>query len=520
MLKELEKWKVRSLRKKLENSRCIRLTSPVYLLSAQFPGPTAARDFVTMFLTSDQLPVKHSEDGDPLRHFMVVSRPCLHSDTAPRDGYVRGQYESVEYIRELPVKKPRLLSASTTELNGMIKSSQSSTFDRASPQSSKILLPRQADRSYDARAASESNLLLDENRLPTKNARREGLQDSSTENKELERHSIEYEEDNHIIEWIMITRSDPGGSVPRFMVERGTPGGIVSDASKFLAWARSSDFRDFESDDETTGRKEGELNLQSEGYIPHPDDDKYPGRYPTDGNSEREVSEIQHQVTLTGQEMDTGTPSTIPAVPTDGTNGSALPHTTQAKPAPSGPPRDEQRNIINNGSSLHRSSSFISSISSNSSFASAAEIWGDERDQEATSEGTMEVTGTGIQDAKTLKKLDMKKKKLDEKLSKTREKETKNKSDDKSKLEEAIRKAEEKHRKEVEKLERKKDKEIRKAEEKKRKINEKDEKARILKELEEYKAEASLLRKEKENLEIRVFELQEANKVLAEKIGN
>jgi hypothetical protein len=38
------------------------------------------------------------------------------------------------------------------------------------------------------------------------------------------------------VEWIMITRSDPGGSVPRFMIERGTPGGIVADASKFLNW--------------------------------------------------------------------------------------------------------------------------------------------------------------------------------------------------------------------------------------------------------------------------------------------
>lgn len=39
------------------------------------------------------------------------------------------------------------------------------------------------------------------------------------------------------VEWIMITRSDPGGSVPRWMVERGTPGGIVKDAEKFFNWA-------------------------------------------------------------------------------------------------------------------------------------------------------------------------------------------------------------------------------------------------------------------------------------------
>ena len=42
------------------------------------------------------------------------------------------------------------------------------------------------------------------------------------------------------VEWIMLTRSDPGGSVPRFMVERGTPSSIVADASKFLDWACST----------------------------------------------------------------------------------------------------------------------------------------------------------------------------------------------------------------------------------------------------------------------------------------
>jgi hypothetical protein len=469
-----------------------------------------------MFLTSDQLSANHSGDGEPLRHFMVVSRPCLHSDTAPRDGYVRGQYESVEYIRELPGKKPRLPSASTTELNGMIKSSQSLTLDGASPQNSPN---RHTDDSYDSRAASESNLLLDENSSSRKDARHEGLQDSNAKSKEPESLDDECAQDSHPIEWIMITRSDPGGSVPRFMVERGTPGGIVSDASKFLDWARSCDLKDFESDDEASGRKEGELNTQTEGYIPHPDDGKYPDHSSNTGDPEREANDTQHRVTSTAQGLGMGAPSTIPAVATESTNGSVLPKTTDANSAPSPTPRDGRRNIVN-GSSLHRSNSFVSSISSNSSFASAAEVLDDERDNEATSLGTMGVTGIGIPDAKTLQKLEMKKKKLDEKLSKVLDKETKSKGDDNSRREEAIRKAEEKHRKEVEKLERKKEKEIRKAEEKKRKMNEKDEKGRILKELDDAKAEVNLLRKEKENLEVQVSELQEANKALAGKIVN
>jgi hypothetical protein len=61
------------------------------------------------------------------------------------------------------------------------------------------------------------------------------------------------------VEWIMITRSDPGGGIPRFMVERNTPASIVKDAGKFLQWACSKDdFADDEGDQapaEDAGRK-------------------------------------------------------------------------------------------------------------------------------------------------------------------------------------------------------------------------------------------------------------------------
>jgi hypothetical protein len=56
-------------------------------------------------------------------------------------------------------------------------------------------------------------------------------------------HSLygEYDPEANPVEWIMITRSDPGGGIPRFMVERGTPGSIVADAYKFLNWATQQD---------------------------------------------------------------------------------------------------------------------------------------------------------------------------------------------------------------------------------------------------------------------------------------
>jgi hypothetical protein len=55
------------------------------------------------------------------------------------------------------------------------------------------------------------------------------------------------------VEWIMITRSDPGGGIPRFMVERNTPSSIVQDAGKFLKWACGrDDFAPSQEDKEVT----------------------------------------------------------------------------------------------------------------------------------------------------------------------------------------------------------------------------------------------------------------------------
>ena len=82
---------------------------------------------------------------------MILSKPITHPDAPERQGYIRGKYESVELIREIP------LSNDNPELNP--------------------------------------------------------------------------------VEWIMITRSDPGGGIPRFMVDRGTPSSMLGDIHKWLDWA-------------------------------------------------------------------------------------------------------------------------------------------------------------------------------------------------------------------------------------------------------------------------------------------
>ena len=126
---------------------------------------------------------------------MIISKPCNHSDCPQRQGIIRGNYESVELIRELPSSK-----------------------------------------SGPKRTLSGTNLAAG-------NASDPSVAKTSTSAKEVTGTVGSDERGPAKIEWLMVTRSDPGGSVPRFMVEKGTPPGIVNDAGKFLNWltARSGD---------------------------------------------------------------------------------------------------------------------------------------------------------------------------------------------------------------------------------------------------------------------------------------
>ncbi|OJK02830.1 hypothetical protein ASPACDRAFT_1895974, partial [Aspergillus aculeatus ATCC 16872] len=144
----------------------------VYHVSAMFPKPTAARDFVSLIVSWEVVTegfegVGSMEGegagtkgkGKEARRWMMVSRPCEHPDVPPTQNYIRGQYESVEFIREIPV--------------------------------------------YDEEDYGEGAVQRKLNP----------------------------------VEWVMVTRSDPGGNIPRWMVEKGTPKSICQDAIKFLNWA-------------------------------------------------------------------------------------------------------------------------------------------------------------------------------------------------------------------------------------------------------------------------------------------
>lgn len=140
----------------------------LYHVSAQFPKPTAPRDFVALIITSE-VGLQIGGTTQPGRSWMMISRPCEHPDVPHKQGYTRGQYESVEIIREIRRK------------SGDGSSSSEDAADKAS-----------------------------------------GTSEESGTNP---------------VEWIMVSRSDPGGSIPRWMVDKGTPRSVGTDAAKFVDWA-------------------------------------------------------------------------------------------------------------------------------------------------------------------------------------------------------------------------------------------------------------------------------------------
>jgi hypothetical protein len=209
-------------------------TAEIFQLSAQFPGPSAPREFVEGCLSTSAYPddlsaatswsgvsniefdrVREVSTIDRLGQFMMISKPVLnHPECEERRGYVRGAYESVEFIREIP------------------------------------FTPKRNERSH-----STPNVLLSDSSQTVGRRRGKTVGTNSREPAKT-----------HPVEWIMITRSDPGGSVPKWMVERGTPGGIVKDAAKFLNWCR--DVADLEHLDPAAGDGD-EIDSSDEGFVDH-----------------------------------------------------------------------------------------------------------------------------------------------------------------------------------------------------------------------------------------------------------
>lgn len=180
----------------------------VYHVSAQFPKPTAPRDFVALIITSENgLRVGGSKQQG--RSWMMISKPCQHPNVPPKNGYTRGEYESVEIIREIP------------------------------------------------RKTSDSSSLSDDDVQKTEKGNTNGTnKDNNAEGNP--------EEETNPVEWIMVTRSDPGGSIPRWMVDKGTPRSVGTDAAKFVDWASKDENSEKKNASPSSETSQGALKSETD----------------------------------------------------------------------------------------------------------------------------------------------------------------------------------------------------------------------------------------------------------------
>ncbi|KAK4639290.1 hypothetical protein QC761_706960 [Podospora bellae-mahoneyi] len=490
----------------------------VFQVSARFGGPTTARDFIALHMTP---PVRKETDGDKQkkgrgpRQFMLVSRPVEHPDCPPRSGFIRGVYESVEVIREVPVVKP------------LRRTRSSGDWGEHDGKDDKDVALRSAKKAIEER------------------------QDSEEEDVEM------------AIEWLMVTRSDPGGSVPRFMVEKGTPGGIVNDAGQFLKWFEAQQQR---SDDDETAvdgdhEGEGEEVSKAEGKKP----EKIENGGAVDSSVLIQLRDTDHngEVHRHDKRGEVTPPSGFYGMIASalGAAGSAVASKVATLAGSTIATEDEE--------SLFNDDDDESDTSSELSFASASEghnAEGGGGDNDVTAAGLLskadshnDVASTlssvspsslhsnddnnsvahtshsaslSSQHEKELKKLQERMKKAQAKLERSHQRRHHNhhkESDEvkeeaalqrlKEKHERGIAKQKEKYEREVRRLAEKKQQEEKKKEEKRRKMQEREERADLAMELERTRAERDVARKEIEILRGQVGDLQRENTMLVARLG-
>jgi hypothetical protein len=431
-------------------------TLEVYQLSAQFPGPTTPREFIPLLITSDHamsnLSAAKSSDGQTRipRSHMILSKPITHPDAPERQGYIRGKYESVELIREIP------LSNDNPELNP--------------------------------------------------------------------------------VEWIMITRSDPGGGIPRFMVDRGTPSSMLGDIHKWLDWAtvlNETEAVEAQVADEPTPAVQDTTTATTVPVSSNGSSDVKatapPPAYTTSRAKAPEAAPQQQEgvVSHLTQALEIGIDNYAPAMVS-----SYMHNRTDSQPT------------LNDDSD----SSSTTSSSSAASFMSAEEMRRMSTAEETppikplddAAASTSQISLASLDTLKTqrspthhekeVQKLAKQREKLDRKLAKKREDEEarlrrsrESESGEQEKAKERhdreVKKSEEKHAREMAKLESKKEREERKAAEKRAKRDERDVVSKVSRERDRFRGEAELLRREVEILHEQLGDLQRENTAMASKLG-
>ena len=436
-------------------------------LRAQFPGPAAPRDFVPLLLTRTSA----ARPGGP-RSFVMVSKPCEHAACPSTGGVVRGQYESVEFIREVPRGKNRK-AASAVSLPAM----KTGTDGDAPPESVSASAGEDGEAAATRRKRGKSVSFAG----PADDDDAADAGDAA---------------DAPAVEWIHVTRSDPGGSVPRFLVDRGTPGGICTDAVKFVDWAAQrgaperdgpADFDDWVPPDEPAPYANGVDGARDAALL-------QPADAAADGRSSPASSTLLQAATATAA-------STLESYAPRALAQRLVAPSSDTLPASSASPASSSRSPL---------------ISSDGSFASAADF--------ASSPAPSITSGTsGASPAKkaptpeeaAIARLEKKRAELDAQLRKARERESRESEGNKEKEASRRARAEEKHRKDVARAEEahaKAIKELRaKKEREEKRSAEKEEKAR---EKARRKEELAREKREREDVKLQLEIARKAAEVL------
>ncbi|KAK4635375.1 hypothetical protein CLAFUW4_00256 [Fulvia fulva] len=475
----------------------------VYQLSSVFPGPVTPRDFVTLLLSSDGVLTDKSaaelEGGKRHvpRHFMLISKPVQHPDAPARSGLVRGQYESVELIREVPLAPSK--SKSTPNLLSSNGTSEQHTRERG-----------HTVGTANVKGASASDQHLD---VPGS--------------------SGEGDPELNPVEWIMITRSDPGGGLPRFLVERGTPEPMIQDVHKFFDWACSLDhrphpdegFEEQEKESISNAHTTDQVSTQTTSYTPNGDNQEESKLAPpirsATGPVPRPNSQggIFNNITRAiGTGIDTYAPAAVAVA-------------------------DRVSPYLNSGEV--DSSDDSSDTSSVDSFMSAEEMRRistapEEPKRPTDSTDVLSIASADLSDLpkdtkdmshheKEVYKITQKRERLEQqlarkrmeqeqKLKQTQEKGESESSKQKEEMEKKLKKTEEKHKRELEKLEQKKAKELRKVEDKRKKKDEQHKLSLVTRERDEFRSQVDLYRRENSLLQEQVADLQKQNTLMAQKL--
>jgi hypothetical protein len=518
----------------------------VYRLSAQFPGPTTPRDFVTLLVTSSKAMKQHGEANIAPRHYMIVSKPCDHPDTQPRSGFIRGQYESVEFIREIPRKLKSTMSS--TDLGHL---GHSHHHHAPSANLEKDVLRRNAEQHATPEDRLNQHLRVDTHdsglREPSPGSRKRSVTVDAPASPIKHPDPAEpFDPEENPVEWIMVTRSDPGGSVPRFMVERGTPGSICADAVKFLDWAcqRDDDGEDLAKVDTRPGtqRRESFASWEANGTLAGINEHAEGLDAIEQSPPHTPKASATHLPLVDGHETEHSTPSSPSSsflANVKGTIASYTPHIgsdmlphfpeyhetepTRGPIAQDAQPESQPVDEDDDDASTISSASFTSADSHLNSDDASPSISSKSLTDQSESQLIQ-------QHDKEMTKLIAQRAAMEAKFAKQREKLTNQTNKDSEKEQLALKKAEEKHQKElkrheekyqkeVAKLEHKRKKEAKKVEDKKRKLADKDEKVRLTRERDEARAELEHLKKEQDLLTRQVGELQKENTTLMTRIG-